>query len=85
MLEAAIIAACLVLLGGGFYLRRKMPWPFEHEGKKYRRMPDGTFQDANKAEVKDRELLPKLTEAYEAAKYGKGDMSDIDFGDPSRD
>ena len=78
MLEAIVIIGVLALLGGGFYLRRTMPWPFTYEGKKYRRMPDGTFQDAEKQTVKDAALLPKLVAAYEAAKYGTGDLRDYD-------
>lgn len=78
MLEIAIVVGLVALLGMGFYLRRTMPWPFVHEGKKYRRMPDGTFQDAAKAPVRDAALIPGLTKSYEAAKYGTRDLSDLD-------
>jgi hypothetical protein len=74
LLEISIAVAVVVLLGGAFYLRRKMPWPFEYEGRKYRRMPNGTFQDANKKTVTDAALVPQLTKAYEAAKYGTGEL-----------
>lgn len=77
MLEIGVIVGCLALFGGAFYLRRTMPWPFSYEGKKYRRMPDGSFQDASKTEVQDPALLPHLQEAYEAAKYGRRDLSDL--------
>ena len=79
MLEVVIIVGVAALLGGGVYLRRTMPWPFHYEGRKYRRMPDGVFQDAAKAPVTDAALIPKLVVAYEAAKYGSRDMSDIEI------
>jgi hypothetical protein len=79
VLEVLIVAGGIVLLGGGFYLRRTMPWPFRYEGRKYRRMPDGTFQDAAKAPVTDTALIPKLVEAYEVTKYGRRDMLDLDM------
>lgn len=74
MIETLVILGTLALLGGGLYLRRTMPWPFEYEGRKYRRMPDGTFQDATKETVLDVALISKLTPAYEAAKYGSRDL-----------
>lgn len=76
MLEFAVIAGVALLLGGGFYLRRTMPWPFVHEGRKYRRMPDGSFQDANKTLITDAVQISKLQPEYEAAKYGRRDLSD---------
>ena len=81
MLEFAVIAGVALLLAGGFYLRRAMPWPFVYEGKKYRRMPDGSFQDANKAQVTDAALISKLQPEYEAAKYGRRDLSDWESPD----
>ena len=81
MLEFAVIAGMALLLAGGFYLRRTMPWPFVHEGTKYRRMPDGSFQDANKARITDAALIAKLQPEYEAAKYGRRDLSGWDSSD----
>ncbi|MDB5473938.1 MAG: hypothetical protein JWP99_1241 [Devosia sp.] len=75
MLEFAVIAGVALLLAGCFYLRRTMPWPFVYEGKKYRRMPDGTFQDADKVRVTDGELISRLQPEFEAAKYGRRDLS----------
>ena len=74
MIETLVILGILALLGGGFYLRRTMPWPFTYEGRKYRRMPDGTFQDATKQPVLDVALISRLMPAYEAAKYGSRDL-----------
>ncbi|QYO76067.1 hypothetical protein [Devosia salina] len=76
MLEVGLIVGIAALLGGAYYLRRTQPWPFEYEGRKYRRMPDGSFQDANKQIVVDVALVPHLRKAYESAKYGEKDMSD---------
>lgn len=81
MLEFAIIAAGLVLMGGGFYLRRTMPWPFVYDGQKYRRMRDGSFRDASKNKVTDLALITVLQTEYEAAKYGRRDLGDIDIPD----
>jgi hypothetical protein len=78
MLEFAVIAGVIALFGGCFYLRRTLPWPFSYDGKKFRRMPDGSFQDADKTTVHDAALIPRLQEAYERAKYPRGDMSDWD-------
>jgi hypothetical protein len=76
MLEVGLVVGIAALLGGAYYLRRTMPWPFTYEGRKYRRMPNGSFQDANKQEVLDAALIPHLRKAYETAKYGEKDMSD---------
>jgi hypothetical protein len=75
MVAAIIVIACLALLGGALYLRKTLPWPFTHDGQKYRRMPDATFQDANKVTITDPELIEKLKVAYEEAKYGKADLN----------
>jgi hypothetical protein len=69
-----IVVVTVALFGGALYLRRVLPWPFKHEGKKYRRMRDGTFQDAQKNTVQDMALIAKLTPAYEAAKYGASEL-----------
>ena len=76
MLEMGLIVGGAALLGGALYLRRTMPWPFKYEEKNYRRMPDGTFQDANKQVVVDAALVPRLRKAYETAKYGDKDIHD---------
>jgi hypothetical protein len=76
MLEVGLIVGGAVLLGGAFYLRRTMPWPFKYEGRRYRRMPDGTFQDASRQVVVDEALIPHLRKGYETAKYGDRDVSD---------
>ncbi len=81
MLEAGILIGVVALLGGAFYLRQTMPWPFKYEGSEYRRMPDGSFQDAGRAKVIDTALIPHLHRAYEAAKYGEKDLSDLPSGE----
>lgn len=81
MLEFAIIAGMVLLLGGGLYLRRSLPWPFVFEGRKYRRMPDGSFQDASKVKVADPALIAVLQQEYEAAKYGRPDLANMDIPD----
>lgn len=78
MVGVLVALGIIALLGGAFYLRRTMPWPFEFEGKKYRRMSDGTFQDATKMPVVDAALTPKLVVAYEAAKYGDRELQGWD-------
>jgi len=78
VLELLIVVGVAALLGGVLYLRRAMPWPFRYEGRKYRRMPDGVFQDAAKTPVTDVALIPKLVVAYEAAKYGSRDLLDTE-------
>lgn len=75
MLATVIVIACVALLGGALYLRKTLPWPFTYEGQKYRRMSDGTFQDAGKVTVTDPDLIEKLKSAYEAAKYGAPDLN----------
>jgi hypothetical protein len=75
MLAAVVVIAGAALLGGALYLRKTLPWPFTFEGQKYRRMPDGTFQDASKVTITDPDLIEKLKPAYEEAKYGKPDLN----------
>lgn len=70
MIAILVVIACVAMFAGALYLRRTLPWPFEHEGKKYRRMPDGTFQDADKRPVTDAALIALLVPAYEQNKYG---------------
>lgn len=74
MLETLIVVGGLALFSGAFYLRMILPWPFTYEDRKFRRMRDGSFQDANKTQVSDPALIPELQKAYEAAKYGKPDL-----------
>lgn len=80
MLELLVGGGVVIIFAGALYLRRKMPWPFELEGQRYRRMPDGTFQDAKKMQVTDPAMLPKLEAAYKSAKYGSGELQawDVD-------
>jgi hypothetical protein len=47
-----------------------MPYPFQYEGRKYRRLSDGSFTDAAKVPVTDAALIPMLKAQYEKAKYG---------------
>ena len=75
MVVTLIVIGCVALLGGALYLRKTLPWPFTYEGQKYRRMPDGTFQDAGKVTVTDPALIEKLKPAFEEAKYGKPDLN----------
>lgn len=76
MIAILVAIGCVAIFAAALYLRKTMPWPFEYEGQKYRRMPDGTFQDALKTPITDAALIAKLVPAYEEAKYGAPDGPD---------
>lgn len=59
----------------------KAPYPFEHEGQKYRRFRGNRFEDSAKQPVTDPVLISKLRASYDRAKYG--DESSKDWGNSS--
>lgn len=66
----------VVLIGGAVMIGRRMPYPFDHDGARYKRMPDGSFLDANKQPVSDLALRANLQASYERAKYGTDETKD---------
>lgn len=79
MLAIVVAIGCVALIAAGLYLRKTLPWPFSYDGQKYRRMPDGTFQDASKNTITDPALIKRLQPAFEEAKYGTPSLEKLDL------
>lgn len=88
---AYLIAPVIILLVVGLVvLLNRLPYRFEHQGKRYYRLRDGSFTDAAKVKVNDASLLPALAASYKKAREAQDaradwNAPDMDYSSSSSD